>query len=250
MVAPVAAPLLGALILQWSGWRASFWLLLFFALVIFVAAHRIVPDSLSANKWTTLSFKSIAASYATLFGNKPFMLYSLAGALLFGALFVYISISPFILISKFGFTSIQFSLILGGNALLVIVVGALNIRLLSSRGPRGLLLSGLGVQSLAGLALCLLSFASSGAWPFVAILACYIGATGLIFGNLAALTMARGGPQAGIASAFMGASQYAGGALVGLIAGWIGTTAAVLAIVLIVCAVASLALCVIASRIR
>jgi len=248
MVAPVAAPLLGALILQWSGWRASFWLLLIITLVIWVAAHHVVPDSLSANKRTMLSFRSVAVSYAALFRNRPFLLYSMAGALLFGALFAYISISPFILISKFGFSSIQFSLIFGGNAFLGIVIGVLNIRLLPSMGPRGLLLLGLGVQCLSGLALCLLSFTSTSTGLFVAVLACCIGATGMTFGNLAAVTMARADQQAGIASAFMGASQYAGGALVGLVTGWVGTTAIVLATVLLACALAALALSIVASR--
>lgn len=241
MAAPVLAPVLGALILQWSGWRASFWLLLLLTLILWVASYRTVPDSLHAGRRSALSFGSVARAYAGLLCNKPYMLYTVAGALLFGSLFAYISISPFVLMAGFGFSSIQFGLIFGAIACLVILTGALNIRLLPSRGPRSLLLAGMSLHCLAGLALCLLSFAQAGAWAFVAALAACIGSLGLVFGNLVALTMSQAGLQAGAAAAFMGANQYAGGALVGLAAGWVGTTAGVLSATLLVCASAALA---------
>lgn len=167
MAAPVAAPLLGALILQWSGWRTSFWLLLVITLILWVASHRVVPDSLLARRRSALSFGSVARAYASLLRNVPYMVYTAAGTLLFGTLFTYISVSPFVLMTEFGASSIQFGLIFGSITVLIVMSGALNIRLLPSRGPETLLLAGLGAHSLAGLALRLLSFTQAGMWAFV-----------------------------------------------------------------------------------
>ncbi len=88
--------------------------------------------------------------------------------------------------------------------------GWLNIRLLPAFGPRTLLVCGLGIYCLAGLALCALSLSKGNGWAYVAALACCVGAFGLVLGNLIACTMARAGAQAGVASAFMGAGQYVG----------------------------------------
>jgi DHA1 family bicyclomycin/chloramphenicol resistance-like MFS transporter len=185
--------------------------------------------------------RSVASAYAGQLHNRSFIFYSVANTLIFGALFAYVSVAPFVLIVHFGFSSMQFGLIFGGIALTAAAAGALNIRLLPAFGPRTLLACGLGVYCLAGLALCGLSLSHGGGWAYVAALACCVGAFGLVFGNLIASTMASGGAQAGVASAFMGAVQYVGGALVGLLTGWIGTTPGVLAAALLTCGLATLA---------
>lgn len=240
MAAPVLAPLLGVLILQWGGWRACFWLLALLVLVAWMAAYRVVPDSLPAHQRSPLSPRAIASAYAGLLRDRVFLRYSLASACLLGGLFAYISSSPFILMSGFGLSSVQFGLTFGGIAILIIASGGLNIRLLPRFGPRRLLLAGLTLHALAALALLLAASAQAGAWLFIGLLACCLGSLGLVFGNLAALTMSHAGTHAGAASAFMGASQYAGAAVIGLMAGAFGTTATVLSATLFACALFTL----------
>ena len=242
MLAPIIAPVLGAAILQWSGWRASFWLL------VLMGAYRVAPDSLPPERRSPLSWRSVASAYAGLFRNRPFIFYSAANTLLFGALFAYVSVAPFVLIAHFGFSTMQFALIFGGIALAAAATGALNIRLLPAFGLRAILLCGLGVSCVAGLALCVLSVLHGSGWAYVAALTCFVGAFGLIIGNLIASTMARAGAQAGVGSAFMGAGQYVGGAVVGLVTGWIGTTPGVLGAALLICGLATLAFVAAAER--
>lgn len=239
MIAPVAAPLIGALILQWSSWRTSFWVLLAITLLVWAAAYRIVPDSLPNARRTALSIRGVVKSYAALFRNRAFMFYCLAGTMLFGALFSYITLSPFVIMTEFGFTTIQFSLLFGFNALFNIATSAVNIKFLKSTTLRTLLLWGFAFEALMGLFLWLLAYFHADAWTYVPVLASYIGAFGFIFGNLMALTMAQAGPQAGSASALMGASQYAGGALTGLAASWSNSGSIVLASALFLCALAA-----------
>jgi DHA1 family bicyclomycin/chloramphenicol resistance-like MFS transporter len=248
MLAPIIAPVLGAAILQWSGWRASFWLLVLMGAAIWAVAYRVAPDSLPPERRSPLSWRSVASAYAGLFRNRPFIFYSAANTLLFGALFAYVSVAPFVLIAHFGFSTMQFGLIFGGIALAAAATGALNIRLLTAFGLRAVLVCGLGVSCLAGLALCVLSVLHGSGWAYVAALTCFVGAFGLIIGNLIASTMARAGAQAGVGSAFMGAGQYVGGAVVGLVTGWIGTTPGVLGAALLICGLATLAFVAAAER--
>jgi DHA1 family bicyclomycin/chloramphenicol resistance-like MFS transporter len=248
MLAPIIAPVLGAAILQWSGWRASFWLLALIGVAIWVVAYGVAPDSLPPERRSPLSLRWVASAYAGLFRNRPFILYSAANTLLFGALFAYVSVSPFVLIAHFGFSTMQFGLIFGSIALAAAAMGALNIRLLLAFRLRAVLVCGLGVSCSAGLALCALSVLHGSGWAYVAALTCFVGAFGLIIGNLIACTMAQAGAQAGIGSAFMGAGQYLGGAVVGLLTGWIGTTPGVLAAALLTCGLATLACVAVAER--
>jgi DHA1 family bicyclomycin/chloramphenicol resistance-like MFS transporter len=176
MLAPIIAPVLGAAILQWSGWRASFWLLALIGIAIWAVAYRVAPDSLPPERRSPLSLRSVASAYAGLFRNRPFIFYSAANTLLFGALFAYVSVSPFVLIAHFGFSTMQFGLIFGGIALAAAATGALNIRLLPAFGLRAVLVCGLGVSCLAGLALCALSVLHGRGWAYVAALTCFASA--------------------------------------------------------------------------
>jgi len=248
MLAPIIAPVLGAAILQWSGWRVSFWLLALIGVAIWAVACRVAPDSLPPERRTPLSLRSVVSAYAGLFSNRPFILYSAANTLIFGALFAYVSVSPFVLMAHFGFSSMQFGLIFGAIAVTAAAVGGLNVRLLPAFGQRALLSYGLGVNCLSALALCALSLWHGSGWAYAVVLACFVGAFGLVIGNLIASTMARAGAQAGVGAAFMGAGQYIGGAVVGLVTGWIGTTPGVLAAALLTCALATFAFVVAAER--
>ena len=87
-------------------------------------SHRVVPDSLHASQRTALSFATAARSYLNMLRNTPFMVYMMAGTLLLlGAFFAYISVSPFVLMTEFGFSSFQFGVAFGGISGLIIVTG-------------------------------------------------------------------------------------------------------------------------------
>lgn len=248
VIAPIVAPLLGALILQSGDWRMVFLVLLCMVVAVLFISYRFVPDSLPREKRIPLSLPAIGKAYAQLLHQPVFLLYVVAGMLLFGGLFVYISAAPFVLMNGFGFSSLQFSLSFSCIAGLIIVSGALNIRLLPRFGPTRLLFAGLVIHVLGGVGVFLCAQLSANVWAFLAAMALCEGSLGLVFGNIVALTMAQAGPQAGTASAFMGAFQYAGAAFIGLLAGIAGSGILTLGIVLLLCGISCLALTVMAVR--
>jgi DHA1 family bicyclomycin/chloramphenicol resistance-like MFS transporter len=177
---------------------------------------RAIPETLPRDKRAPLHARAILRAYALQCRNAGFMAYTLAGGFILGALFVYISVSPFVLIEHFGMTPQHFSYFFAANAVGIVAAGQLSLWLTRRWGEQRVLLAGIAVHALAGLALLLavqMGWASLGV--YLALLGLSVWTLGLVFGNLTALTMAQAGEQAGVASALMGLLQYLMGAVVG-----------------------------------
>lgn len=219
VVAPIAAPILGGYLLGHAGWRAIFWMLGALGVLGLLWSLRAIPDSLPVARRVPLQAGAIARAYLRQAGQPAFMAYALAGGFALGSLFSYISHSSFIFTQHFGLSPTGFSLLFAGNAVALMLGGQCS-NALQRRGrtvQRALFL-GLGLHTAAGLALGLAT--AAGAAPmavYAGLLALAVGALGLVFGNLTALTMAQAGPQAGVASALMGMLQYLLSALVGYV---------------------------------
>ena len=145
------------------------------------------------------------------------MAYVLAGGCILGTLFTYISSSAFVFTTHFTLSASEFSYLFAGNSLALVLGGQLD-GVLRRRGmdTRRVLRLGLCAHFLAGLLLLMVVLAGVAVLPlYIAVLAFAIGALGLVFGNLTALTMAHAGGQTGVASALMGMLQYLLSAIVG-----------------------------------
>jgi len=216
MIAPILAPVVGSYLLSHGGWRMVFWTLAVVGTLGAAWGLRAIPETLPRDKRAPLHARAILRAYALQCRNAGFMAYTLAGGFILGALFVYISVSPFVLIEHFGMTPQHFSYFFAANAVGIVAAGQLSLWLTRRWGEQRVLLAGIAVHALAGLALLLavqMGWASLGV--YLALLGLSVWTLGLVFGNLTALTMAQAGEQAGVASALMGLLQYLMGAVVG-----------------------------------
>ncbi|WKV48727.1 MULTISPECIES: multidrug effflux MFS transporter [Dickeya] len=255
MIAPILAPLLGGYLLAHGEWRLVFWVLAGLGVAGLIWGIRIIPESLSeekrlASRAGNLSPGNIVRAYVQQFGYGVFMAYTLAGGVIFGSLFVYISSSSFVFTQSFGLTPAQFSYIFAANAVSLVIGGQISTTLLRRRvGEQRIMMFGIVIHILAGLVLSILILAEGiGLWGYLLLLATTIGTLGLVFGNLTALTMANAGGQAGVASALMGMLQYLIAALVGYGASQVLPGPVVLPVVIVLCGVAAMLLCILANR--
>lgn len=102
----------------------------------------------------------------------------------------------------FGMTPTHFSYLFAANSVGLIIGGMLS-NALSSRGmtPTGVTYIGLGLHALAGALLYRAVMTDMVTFEiYVALLGVAIGALGLVFGNLTALTMNVGGPKSSVAT--------------------------------------------------
>ncbi|WZB73687.1 multidrug effflux MFS transporter [Achromobacter insuavis] len=217
MIAPIAAPILGGSLLAHGGWRGIFWVLAGLGAAGLAWGWRALPDSLPAERRAPLHAGAILRAYGRQLRHPAFMAYTLAGGFILGSLFNYISASAFVFTGHFGLSATQFSYLFAGNSVALVLGGMISNRLLDQRrSATAILLAGIAAHALAGLVLFLL--ARAGQAPFAVyagLLAVAVGALGLVFGNLTALTMSHAGKQAGVASALMGTLHYLMSAAIG-----------------------------------
>lgn len=214
-IAPISAPMLGALVAETAGWRGIFWIL--FALGVFlVAVTRFVfvetlPRSrMPRNADESAGRETLKESARKLFSDPVFVAIVLQQFIASGILFGHISSSPFILRGHFALSSEIYGLFFGGLAL-TLTAGAT----LSSRFAP---LSAIGIGAggmLAGSALLAGGFAADlslwGIAPLYAVMLFSLGLT-LPAAMTAALTLHR--QRAGFAAAVIGSVGFVGGGLV------------------------------------
>lgn len=249
MIAPILAPVIGSYLLTHGGWRMVFWTLAVVGALGTAWGLRSIPETLAPAKRAPLHARAILRAYAQQCRHPAFMAYTLAGGFILGALFVYISVSPFVLIEHFGMTPQHFSYFFASNAVGVVVAGQLSLWLIQRLGEQRVLLAGIAVHAFAGLALLLAVLLGwAGLAVYLALLGLSVWTLGLVFGNLTALTMAQAGEQAGVASALMGLLQYLMGAVVGGLVTLAAPGLVPLPAAILVCGALAALLCWIAGR--
>ncbi|WP_295558117.1 multidrug effflux MFS transporter [uncultured Stenotrophomonas sp.] len=250
MIAPILAPMIGGYLLGHGGWRFIFWALAGFGILGLIWCSLDLPDSLPVAKRVKLVPASVARAYWQQISSRVFIAYSLAGGFILGSLFLYISGSAFVFTTHYGLTPLQFSYLFAGNSLGLVVGGQIgNLLLRRGLSPQYAMFLGIGLHGAAGLMLFLLLQMGVDKLAFyIAFLAVAVGALGLIFGNLTALTMGAAGRQIGVASALMGTIHYLLSAMIGYAVSLLAQGPALMPLSIAVCATLSGILCLLAAR--
>jgi DHA1 family bicyclomycin/chloramphenicol resistance-like MFS transporter len=227
-VAPVVAPLVGGAVLGVVGWRGVFWLLggvtaLMLAGSVFVLRETLPPERRQAG-----GFAATGRAARVVVTNRRYLGYTLTFVLAFGAMFSYISASPFVLQNAFGLSEHWFSLAFAVNAIGLTLSSVLNARLVSRAAPRRILTIGLFCYVLCCVLLGLLALTGS-LTRIGVLLLLFLAMTsiGLVMANATALAIAEAPQSAGTASAVIGAGQFALAAIVSPLVGLGGEDTAV-----------------------
>ena len=153
-LAPMLAPVLGALILRFSGWRSTFAVLAVLGgvcLLLAVLYRETLPDGERVHG-TALH------AYARMFRvarNPGFTLTALLFALSNLAFMGYIANSSYIYVSFFDLSEQTYSFFFAGNACLSLIAPWLYVRCLADRDKRRVALGVFAVAAAAGLAVML-----------------------------------------------------------------------------------------------
>jgi len=243
-LAPILAPLLGGQLVSVSGWRSIFLLqALSSALLLFVGVRRFLPESLPPERRQSHTAASILRIYAGLFRNRLFMADTLVSSLMTGAMFSYISGSPFVFMEVYKVTPQHYGLFFGSNALGLIAASQLTGRLVARYPTRDVLRVVLLIAATSSV--LLLAAAVTGFAGFAGILLplfCMVSCQGLTSPLTAALALSPQGRNAGTASALLGMVPFLAGAGGGALVGAFYDGSAVpMALVMAVCGVGACA---------
>ena len=221
-LAPVLAPLLGAVLIRIGDWRLAFWVMTGFAALLLVAGLVALPESRSTQTALKARAEHPFAAYRALLGNPALIGYLLAAMFNSAAFFSYVANSSVVLVDSYGMTPTQFSLVFGINSIALVGAAQVNRMMLKTRSTTQLL--ALSARNALILGALLLAFAlfhrSIGAfWPFGLLLFFMVGSIAPVQANSMAGGLAIDPLRAGSTAALFGATTFAGGAVASWLAG-------------------------------
>lgn len=227
-LAPILAPSIGGLILQWTDWRGIFVVLAAAAVMLIGVAFLGLQETLPPARRRPVGIMPTLRTYRSLFRDTTFIALVFVGGLMFSSLFIYVSGASFVLQGVYGLDERQFGLVFGANALTLTVFSQINPTLVRRFGPANVLTSAILFNVLAsGLLVVTGATGFAGLVGILVPLAMVLGAAGLALPNTPALALTRHGEAAGTAAALLGFVQFGVGAVVAPLVGLFGSDSAV-----------------------
>jgi DHA1 family bicyclomycin/chloramphenicol resistance-like MFS transporter len=218
-VVPIAAPLVGAQLLAWWGWKSTFGLLACVALALIVSVSGALKETVPAAR-STLSPGRIARLFATILAERRFVspFCVLLGAQI--GIFAFVTNSAFVLVKVFGLSAREYSVLFA-----VVMIGQIAGAWFTSRmvvrlGIAGMLRFGTTLACASGLIAATLAWAGVAHW--LAIVLPFMGfmfAASCIVPNATAAALSPFPQSAGSASSLLGACAFMLGAVVSAVLG-------------------------------
>jgi MFS transporter, DHA1 family, multidrug resistance protein len=241
-LAPILAPLVGGQLLAISSWEGIFISLSILSALIATLTALGLRETLPPERRVPSGLRRTLQTMGMLLRDRSFLGHALAGGLTFGALFAYISGSPFVLQGIYGLSPQVFSLAFALNGLGLVAASQVNARIVERLGPTRLLRRALA--SVVASACALLVVVSIGDLPVWAVLVpmfAIVSSIPFVLPNSTALALADHAAVAGTASALLGLIQFMVCALAAPLVGVAGPDTAVpMAVIMVALAVGGL----------
>lgn len=221
MVAPLLAPMLGAVLSQWLGWRTVFVFLLLYASVVLLVLYRFLPQYKKAEPLSWGIVPQSMMRYRRVFTTRNAMGFLFFQAASFASMLVFLTESPFVYMEIYGLDSQQYAWVFACNILAMAVFNRITAwGLRRNWQPRLILLAGIALQLMAGLAMAIMvwTMKQPPLWALVGAVMISVGTQGLIVANTQALFMGYFKEEGGSANAVLSSSQSLLGALTALLA--------------------------------
>ena len=227
-VAPIAGPLLGAVILQVSHWRVSFWTVAALSVAMLVAVLVAVPESLPPEQRHGGGLRAFAVAGRQVLANRRYVGYLMVTGSAMAALFAYVATSAFVLQSQNGMSPMAYSADFAANAAGMTVAALIAARLAGRVATRKVILVGQVAALTAGVVMLV-----GAVWfgtPLLLAVGCFfvlMTAQGLMIANGGALASAEVPEHPGTGSAVLGFVQWVAAGTIAPIAGLGGEHTAV-----------------------
>lgn len=235
-IAPVIAPFVGSILADTVGWRGLLWTVAGLGLIALICSLVFVPETHSKQQISratpsapddqSISENAHHAEHqeSDLAGKKtgkkallsrPYLGATLAFAFGFSTMMAYISASPFIYQSLMGLSTLTYGLAFGANALLLMIVSIISVKLTRRFAVRSLTVTGLTINIVAIMVFTLIAFSDLNPLLLLIPLLFSVGSLGLVLGNATSLALGAVPHIAGTGSALLGFLQFG---LAGLLA--------------------------------
>lgn len=213
-LAPMAAPVLGGIVLKFTEWQGIFLVLFVLGLVLTIVNY-IFKETLPVNEREDVHLIQIFKSFIPILKHKEFMAYALSRTFTVAIMFTYISSSSFLFQEYFGLTADHYTYVFALNGVGLLIGG----QLVNFIGTKKSLL--IGVFGVSGFAIIFSVVLYNGFNVYVSesILFSMMLFVGLILPTSTSLGMNLVDKNRGAASALLGFFPFVAGGIVAPITG-------------------------------
>lgn len=213
--APLVAPLIGAMLLEYWSWRSMFVGMSLFGVLCLAITRFCITETRDQSISSGFSFRKMTRAYLHVLADRRFVSFTLCNGLLQSGMYAYIAGAPSLLTTSYGLSPWGFSWAFVANSLGMIAGARINIFLVRRFPLERIIERALWVS--AGLGVLTLSMNSvPDTFHLLLGLFLYLASIGFVAPNAAAAAMAKHGENAGAASALMGTMLFGVGALGGV----------------------------------
>ncbi|TGL62895.1 multidrug effflux MFS transporter [Leptospira sarikeiensis] len=212
-VAPIIAPSIGALLLDYMDWKWIFHALAAISVVTLITTIVSFQDRKGPDQSISLKIIPVLKEYAEVFSNHHFRAYALTSGFAAAVMFAYIGGSPYVFKVLHGLDNKEYGILFSFNAGGLILSSQLNRLLLKKYEAASIVKFVCLSYFPVSFCLVLFSILGFGFIPMLVLIFLLVSAFGLIVPNSSALAMAPFSKNAGSASALMGALQLGFGSI-------------------------------------
>ncbi|MDR9826943.1 multidrug effflux MFS transporter [Vibrio sp. FNV 38] len=214
---PALAPILGAWLTEWFGWRANFTTMALFAVIVGFIVLFVMPNSTQPKQ----PIKIVNLQhYKDVLSSSNFVFHAMMCLISMGVILGYVTAAPNYLMGQLGLSMSEFTFWFTINAAINIAACFIGPRFLQSLGAYRTLILGISLLLVAAV---LMAYGALTQTPLSFMLPVFVASTGFAFilGASAGQALAPFGDKAGTASALLGLFQMTGaGMLVTATQGW------------------------------
>ena len=213
-LSPMLAPTIGGYVTSYYGWHVVFLILMVMGIFVLVSSQMGLPMTRKPDTTISLKPKPIINNYISIIKVPQFYTYTLTGAISFSGLFTYVAASPILFMTILKVDAQVYGWIFAFLSISFIGASQLNSILLRRFSSEQMIFGSLITQIVfSSIFLFLAVNDYLNLYSTIVMLFLFLGCLGISNPNTAALTLAPFPKNAGSASALMGASQLAIGAL-------------------------------------
>ncbi|BDI61894.1 multidrug effflux MFS transporter [Qipengyuania nanhaisediminis] len=242
LLVPILAPAVGQGIMMVAGWRAIFVAMAVMAVLVGSWAWLRLPESLAEENRQEINIATILRNMGRALANRGAIGYVIGSALVFGSLFGFLNSSQQLIGEAFGMGD-YFALVFGGAVLGMVAANFTNSRIVERFGARRVSHTALfGFILVAGLLYLSASQQPQRLWEFMVLIGLAMAMLGFVGANFSSIAMQPFYQIAGAASSAHTALRMSTGAVLGSFIGYLyDGTAQPLALAMLLCGLAALA---------
>lgn len=215
MLAPLLAPIIGGYVAKYFHWHSIFYVLMAMGLLCVALISWKIPETLPKEKRLPLSFGKSLKNFSELLSHKPTLGYVLIGGLTFAGIFCFLTSGSIVYIGIYGISQEYFGYFFGLNMVVMVIMTAINSKMVVKVGSERMLQIALALQVLAGIWHALTAMFELGFWAMALGVPFYIGMLSTIGSNASAAILDRYPQMAGTANGVAGTARFGIASLVG-----------------------------------